>query len=115
MKRLLHYKFIFAVLVMISFSASAQLDDRMIWSADGNSFYSSDDGAISVFNLVDRKQQILVSPERLIPAGNKQALEVKSFSFSKDFRKILIYTNSKKVWRYETRGDYWVYNYSILH
>src|SRR3954452_20861140 len=102
MKPLLHYKFLFCLsLISIAYSASAQLDDRMIWSADGNSFYSSDDGAISSFNLVDRKQQILVSPERLTPAGKKQALEIKSFSFSNDFRKILIYTNSKKVWRYE--------------
>jgi dipeptidyl-peptidase-4 len=84
----------------------------MIWSADGNSFYSGDDGTISSFNLTDRKQEILVSPARLTPAGNQQPLEIKSFSFSKDFRKILIYTNSKKVWRYETRGDYWVYNLS---
>ncbi|HEY2649561.1 MAG TPA: DPP IV N-terminal domain-containing protein [Puia sp.] len=113
MKSLPHYKFpFFLILITFTFSASAQLDDRMIWSADGNSFYSSDDGAINTFNLINRKQEILVSPERLTPAGNNQPLEIKSFSFSKDYRKILIYTNSKKVWRYETRGDYWVYNIS---
>ncbi|HEY2350590.1 MAG TPA: DPP IV N-terminal domain-containing protein [Puia sp.] len=113
MKSLLHNKFSFLlILITFTFSASAQLDDRMIWSADGNSFYSGDDGTISSFNLTDRKQEILVSPARLTPAGNQQPLEIKSFSFSKDFRKILIYTNSKKVWRYETRGDYWVYNLS---
>src|SRR5437764_11882274 len=115
MIRLLHYRILF-FLIFISFgySASAQLDDRMVWSEDGNSFYSSDDGAISSFNLNDRKQQILVSAERLIPAGKKLAFEIKSFSFSKDFRKILIYTNFKKVWRYETRVDYWVYDISKL-
>ena len=113
MKRLPHYRILFLLIfTSIGFSAAAQLDDRMIWSADGNSFYSSDDGAISVFSLADRKQQIIVSPQRLIPAGKKQALEIKSFSFSRDFKKILIYTNSKKVWRYETRGDYWVFDLS---
>lgn len=113
MKRLLHHRILFFLfLISIGFSAAAQLDDRMIWSDDGNSFYSGDDGAISSFNLADRKQQILVSPQRLIPAGKGQALEIKSFAFSKDFKKILIYTNSKKVWRYETRGDYWVYDFS---
>ena len=55
---------------------------------------------------------MLVSPQQLTPAGKTQSLEIKSFSFSADFKKILIYTNSKKVWRYETRGDYWVYNLS---
>ncbi len=113
MKCLPHYKFFcFLILVAIGFSASAQLDDRMNWGADGNSFYSDDDGSIVAFSLADRRQQILVSPQRLTPAGKKQPLEIKSFSFSTDFRKILIYTNSKKVWRYETRGDYWIYDMS---
>jgi dipeptidyl-peptidase-4 len=113
MKRLLHFRvLLLLIFTSIGFTAAAQLDDRMIWSADGNSFYSSDDGAISVFSLSDRKQQILVSPQRLTPAGKKQALEIKSFAFSSDFKKILIYTNSKKVWRYETRGDYWVFDLS---
>ncbi|HEX3766931.1 MAG TPA: DPP IV N-terminal domain-containing protein, partial [Puia sp.] len=113
MKRLRHYSILLSLIfVSIGFSATAQLDDRMIWSDDGNSLYSSDDGAISVLSLADGKQQIIVSPQRLIPAGKKQALEIKSFAFSRDFRKILIYTNSKKVWRYETRGDYWVFDLS---
>ncbi|XHR94717.1 DPP IV N-terminal domain-containing protein [Mucilaginibacter sp. UC70_90] len=25
-------------------------------------------------------------------------------------KKVLINTNTKKVWRYDTRGDYWVYD-----
>jgi len=113
MKRLLHYKFFFCgILVMMAFSGSAQLYDRMTWSADGNSFYSNDDGAINEFNMGDKSQQILVTAQKLIPAGKTQALGIKNFFFSTDFKKILIYTNSKKVWRYETRGDYWVYNIS---
>jgi len=112
MKSLLYYKFLFIlILVAVRFSAFAQLDDRMTWSADGNSFYYSDEG-ISTFSLVDRNQQVLVPAQQITPAGKKEPLEIKSFSFSSDFRKILIYTNSKKVWRYETRGDYWVFNMS---
>jgi dipeptidyl-peptidase-4 len=33
---------------------------------------------------------------------------IKSFTFSNDNNKVLIFTNTQKVWRYETRGDYWV-------
>src|SRR5213082_2159732 len=102
MKRLLRFRFFYLfIFTSIAFPAAAQLDERMIWSADGNSFYSGEDGAISVFSLTDRKQQVFVPNQRLIPAGQKQALEIKSFNFSKDFKKVLIYTNSKKVWRYE--------------
>jgi dipeptidyl-peptidase-4 len=44
----------------------------------------------------------------LIPSGQNQGLRVISFEMSADGKKALIYTNSKKVWRYETRGDYWL-------
>ena len=27
-------------------------------------------------------------------------------------RKLLIFTNSVRVWRYNTRGDYWVYDFN---
>ena len=97
---------------MFTFAGSAQKGEKMNWSRDGNSFYIYEEGAIKEFNLSEGTQTNLVTPQQLIPAGRKQALEVKSFSLTADLKKILIYTNSKKVWRYETRGDYWVYDFS---
>ncbi|MFA7117126.1 MAG: DPP IV N-terminal domain-containing protein, partial [Bacteroidales bacterium] len=41
-------------------------------------------------------------------AGKQQPLRIRSFYWSKDNTKLLIYTNTRKVWRYDTRGDYWV-------
>lgn len=35
-------------------------------------------------------------------------LNVESFQFSEDESKLLIFTNSRRVWRRNTRGDYWV-------
>ena len=112
-QRLLYFKIIFCLLgAMISLSGSAQLYDRLTWSKDGIRFYLRDEGAIIEFSLTDRNQNILVTPKQLIPAGKKQALAIKNFFFSADFKKVLIYTNAKQVWRYETRGDYWLYNIS---
>ena len=54
------------------------------------------------------KREILVLAENLIPAGESIALKVKDYGFSPTFSKILIFTNTKRVWRLETRGDYWV-------
>ena len=99
-------------LVMLTFAGTAQKGEKMNWSRDGNSFYIYEEGAIKEFNLSEGTQTNLVTPQQLIPAGRKQALEVKSFSLTPDLKKIMIYTNSKKVWRYETRGDYWVYDFS---
>lgn len=54
------------------------------------------------------KREILVSAGLLVPAGDSVALAVQGYSWSKDMKKLLIYTNSQKVWRRNTRGDYWV-------
>ncbi len=59
--------------------------------------------------------KIVVPSESLIPAdaekddkGNKKPLNVETFQFSDDESKLLIFTNSRRVWRRNTRGDYWV-------
>jgi len=54
------------------------------------------------------RQEILVSANLLIPAGGSEALAVQGYSWSKDMKKLLIFTNSRRVWRRNTRGDYWV-------
>jgi dipeptidyl-peptidase-4 len=60
------------------------------------------------------KRTVLVSAAQLTPSGAygalKEPLGVDDYSWSADRRKLLVFTNSKKVWRENTRGDYWVYD-----
>ena len=37
-------------------------------------------------------------------------IPARSISWSADNEKVLIYNNTQRVWRYDTRGDYWVLN-----
>jgi dipeptidyl-peptidase-4 len=53
-------------------------------------------------------RRILVSADKLVPPGAAGPLVVQNYDWSADDQKLLIYTNSKKVWRLNTRGDYWV-------
>ncbi|MFC2164125.1 S9 family peptidase [Acidobacteriota bacterium] len=53
-------------------------------------------------------ETVLVSAERLIPHGQEKPLDIFDYTWSGDGQKLLIYTNTKKVWRLNTRGDYWV-------
>ena len=53
-------------------------------------------------------RSVLVSSEKLIPDGASQPLTIANYEWSLDNSKILIFTNTRKVWRYHTRGDYWV-------
>ncbi len=51
---------------------------------------------------------VLVTSEALIPNGETKPLSISNYQWSKDNSKLLVFTNTRKVWRYHTRGDYWV-------
>jgi dipeptidyl-peptidase-4 len=54
------------------------------------------------------KRTVLVSAAKLIPAPGAKPLSIEDYVWSPDNRLLLIFTNSKKVWRRNTRGDYWI-------
>lgn len=58
------------------------------------------------------KSEVLVAAEKLIPPDGKTPLSIEGYELSKDFDVAVIYTNSAKVWRLNTRGDYWTYRRS---
>ena len=47
----------------------------------------------------------------ILPSSKINNINIESFTFSKSKNKILLFTKSVKVWRYNTRGDYWVYDF----
>jgi len=53
-------------------------------------------------------RSVLVSATKLTPAGANSALDIDDYEWSSDGKRLLIFTNTKKVWRQNTRGDYWV-------
>jgi len=54
------------------------------------------------------ERRVLVSAEELTPEGRSEPLGISDYSFSADGERVLIFTNTRRVWRYHTRGDYWV-------
>src|SRR5262245_9981088 len=54
------------------------------------------------------ERRVLISAAQLTPAGAKQALIIDDYQWSADANRLLIFTNTKPVWRDNTRGDYWV-------
>ncbi|MCP5046803.1 MAG: S9 family peptidase [bacterium] len=53
---------------------------------------------------------IEVPASDLIPKGKKAPLAIDDYQWSNDGSRLLIFTNTKKVWRQNTRGDYWILN-----
>lgn len=56
------------------------------------------------------KRTVLISSKQLIPEGKSEPLQIVDYGWSEDNTKLLIFTNTRRVWRYHTRGDYWVLN-----
>ncbi|ADW68714.1 S9 family peptidase [Granulicella tundricola] len=56
------------------------------------------------------KRSVLVTEKQLTPEGATAPIQVEDYAWSADKQSLLFFTNSKKVWRQNTRGDYWVLN-----
>ena len=50
----------------------------------------------------------MVPALQLIPAGRSSPLRIEAYTWSRDLSLLLVFTNSQRVWREKTRGDYWV-------
>jgi len=82
------------------------------WAKDGYQYYKVQSGEVVVLDARDAaKKTVILSKEMLTPQG-QEPVKVRNFYLSDDGKKVLIYTNAKKVWRYPTRGDYWVYDFT---
>jgi dipeptidyl-peptidase-4 len=56
------------------------------------------------------KRSVLVPAGELIPRGGENPLGIADYHWSGNKEMLLIFTNTRRVWRYNTRGDYWVLN-----
>lgn len=78
------------------------------WTKEGTCYYTNEGGGITKNQLPDFSKTVLVEKDKL--STNGKAIAIKSFTVSENEQIFLLFTNAKKVWRYETRGDYFVYN-----
>jgi len=53
-------------------------------------------------------RSVAVAARQLIPPGATASLDIDDYVWSSDASKLLIFTNTQRVWRQNTRGDYWV-------
>ena len=77
------------------------------WTTDGNAYYQVEKGEIVKIELPSQNKTTFISKKQLTTSDGKTIVP-RSFQLSADGNKALIYTNAKKVWRYPTRGDYWL-------
>jgi dipeptidyl-peptidase-4 len=103
---------IFKILAFIcffffNFNGEAQVN----WTNDGRSYYKLEKKQFLTYTLPNHDTKTVITKEQLTPADTSEPLNVDHFSFSSDQQKVLLFTNTKKVWRLNTKGDYWVFNF----
>jgi len=81
------------------------LPNDVVWNESETGYYTIKDNNIVLVSTRGKEDKVILSSTQV------NNLEIESFSFSQSKNKILIFTESVKVWRYNTRGDYWVYDF----
>lgn len=90
---------------------------RIRWIDDGNSYVisvasASVRGGRDMMRVESESQEttVWINAEELIPEGGETPLRIADFTFSEDESNMLIFTNTSRVWRRNTKGDYWIFN-----
>ena len=85
------------------------------WMKDGERYSKIEKNAegayeVTAYKAKDNSKEVLIPANMLLNPQTGKPISVRNFVFSEDNSKVLIYTNTRRVWRYDTRGDYWVLN-----
>jgi len=92
----------------------------VLWLQGGKSYAtverSGTEGSTDIvrYDVETGQREILVSGQKLVASGEKKPISIDDYSLSDDLNRVLIFTNSRRVWRRNTRGDYWVFNRNSL-
>ena len=84
------------------------------WLDDGAAYTTLEPGAdgngtdLVRYDVEKGTREVMVSAGELVPAGDSVPLDVEDYSWSPDGKMLLVFTNTRPVWRLNTRGDYWV-------
>jgi dipeptidyl-peptidase-4 len=98
------------LLLLLLFLPTLLFSQNLRWAKDGNAYYRNEAGEVNRYELPAETKTTFLSKADLTPAGQTESLKVRNFVLSDDGNLVLIYTNTKKVWRLDTQGDYWVMN-----
>lgn len=86
----------------------------VVWDSSGSSYTLLDPSKtvqdaqdVVRYDCASGARTIVLRAERLTPQGSSKPLSIRSYAISDNGKRILIFTNTVKVWRQDTRGDYW--------
>src|SRR6185369_3703894 len=100
-----------------TFTYRAERLDAVHWQTDGTGYLVLEPSTANArapelvrYDAASGTKSVLVAADKLVPPGASAPLVIEEFDLSADGRNLLLFTNSERVWRSNTRGDYWVIN-----
>ncbi|WP_235832993.1 S9 family peptidase [Arcticibacter tournemirensis] len=102
--------YLIVLLILVTAHVSGQARQETQWTSDGYFYYKLEKGAIIQTDSRTGVNTEVVSTKMLTMPGSSTAIPVRRFMFSADRQKLLIMNNTKRVWRYDTKGDYYLYD-----
>jgi dipeptidyl-peptidase-4 len=85
-----------------------------VWFDDNASYgvverSGTDEARVLVaYDAASGRREVLADAALLTPKGTTTPLTVSGYEWSSNRKQALIFTNTKRVWRQNTRGDYWL-------
>ncbi len=89
----------------------------LTWMKDGTAYTTTQTDSAGHTDLyrvdaLSGKTQLLLRGTELVPPGAQQPIAIEEYRFSTDGMKLLIFTNSARVWRQNTKGTYYVWDFT---
>ena len=85
------------------------------WTSDGKGYTELEPATgahggrdLVRYDAASGKREVVVTAERLMMPGGDAPIEIQGYQWAADGKRLLIFTNAQRVWREDTRGDYWV-------
>ena len=87
------------------------------WMSDGETYATLEPSVeakagrdLVLYKAESGQRTVLVSAAKLVPPGASNPLAIEDYAWSPDGKVLIVFTNSKRVWRQNTRGDFWTYD-----
>lgn len=98
------------LLMIIAQFAKAQEHEGIKWADDGTHFFFIKNGQLTKVNVENGDENVILFKNQLRTISGADPLNIEDFWIHEQAGKVLIFTNTARVWRYNTRGDYWIYD-----
>ena len=87
----------------------------VVWMKDGKAYTALEEDASGGTDLyridaVTGTKQLLVRGADLVPPGGGTPIAIEEYRFSTDGTRLLVFTNSARVWRENTKGTFFVWD-----